>query len=86
MFQLQCARLYKHSCKHKSRGHQKCFLWQCLKGHVHNVSAYSRRSVNVRDVVNFASTLCTYDPEQSTFPCSSGRNPSEQKPNQTITD
>ena len=49
-----------------------------LKGHDHNVSAYSRRSVNAWGVVNFASTVCTYYPGQSTFP-----NPSEQKPNQT---
>ena len=52
-----------------------CFYLNSLKGHVHNV----------RGVVNFASTVCTYDPEQSTFPCSSGPNPSEQKPNQTKT-
>ena len=58
-------------------------LW--LKGHDHNVSAYSRRSVNVQGVVNFASTVCTYDPESSTFTCSSGPNPSEQLPNQTKT-
>ena len=42
------------------------------------------RSVNVLGVVNFASTVCIYA-EQSTFPCSSGPNPSEQKPNQTKT-
>ena len=40
-----------------------------LKGHDHNVSAYSRRSVNAWGVVNFASTVCTYYPGQSTFPC-----------------
>ena len=34
----------------------------------------------MRGVVNFAGTVCTYDPEQSTFSCSSGPNPSEQKP------
>ena len=39
-----------------------------LKDHVHNVSAYSRRSVNAPGVVNFASTVCTYDPGQSTVP------------------
>ena len=33
-----------------------------LKGHDHNVSAYSRRSVNAWGVVNFASTVCTYYP------------------------
>ena len=40
-----------------------------LKGHDHNVSAYSRRSVNAWGVVNFSSTVCTYHPGQSTFPC-----------------
>ena len=45
-----------------------------------------RRSVNVWGVVNFASIYRVQnDPEQSTFPCSSRSNPSEQKPNQTKT-
>ena len=40
-----------------------------LNGHVHNVSAYSRMSVNARGVANVGNTVCTYDPGQSTFPC-----------------
>ena len=40
-----------------------------VKRHDHNVSAYTLRSVNAWGVVNFASTVCTYYPGQSTFPC-----------------
>ena len=50
-----------------------CIYTYRLKGHDHNVSAYSRRSVNAWGVVNFSSTVCTYMymyyPGQSTFPC-----------------
>ena len=52
------------------------------KGHDHNVSAYSRRSVNAWGVVNFASTVCTYY-TRAVISLLAGPNPSEQKPNQS---
>ena len=40
------------------------FSSELLKGHGHNVSAYSCRAVNAWGVVNFVSTVCMYDPGQ----------------------
>ena len=53
-----------------------------IKGHDHNVSAYSRRSVNAWGVVNFASTVCILS-RAVNFSLLAGPNSSEQKPNQT---
>ena len=52
-----------------------------VKGHVHNVSAYSRRSVNAW-VVEYRVHILS---RAVNFSLLAGPNPSEQKPNQTKT-
>ena len=54
-----------------------------LKGHDHNVSAYSRRSVNAWGVVNFSEYRVHILSRAVNFSLLAGPNPSEQKPNQT---
>ena len=56
-----------------------------LKGHGHNVSAYSRRFVNARGVVNFAEFRVHIRSRAVNFSLLAKPNPSEQKPNQTKT-